>query len=59
MFFSIFNNCFSTNTMPLVRIWRKTGNPRAPLAAIWLTTAQAATLNATETATEGGLRLCA
>jgi hypothetical protein len=59
MFFSIFNNRFSTNTMPLVRIWRKTGNPRSPLAAIWLTTAQAATLNATETATEGGLRLCA
>jgi hypothetical protein len=59
MFFSIFNNRTRNNTTQLVRVWRATGNPRTPLAAVWLTPAQAATLTAADTATEGGLRLCA
>ncbi len=60
MFISVFENRFSSNnTAQLVRVWRKTGNPRAPLTAIWLTPAQATSLTATDTATEGGLRLCA
>ena len=46
---------WTTLNTRLIRVWRPTGNPAAPLAAVWLTAAQAATL----TTTEGGLRRCA